>query len=89
MFGWKKLAALEAELYMADKEIKRLELRERELADIIRRQDQLIYTMSQQANWGAMLPTFSKLLEDTRRRMKAESDRMTTILIPEMLKAYK
>jgi hypothetical protein len=89
MFGWKKTAALEAELYTADKEIKRLEFRERELADVIRRQDQLIFQMSQQTSWDSMRPFFQKLNAETQRRMIDESHRMQTILIPEMIKAYK
>lgn len=87
MFGWKKTALLEAELYAADLEIKRLELRERELVDIIRRHDQLIYQMGQQSSWETMRPFFQALQKQTAQRQREESNRMTQVLIPEMMKA--
>jgi len=58
------------------------------LVALLRQQDQLIFRMSQCNSWNGMQPIFRELLEGTMRRMQDESDRIRTLMIPEIRKAY-
>lgn len=69
--------------------IRRLEDSELKLMVQIREMDQLIFRMSQCTSWEQMRPIFNELQGPTNQRMIAESDRIKTLLIPEMQKAYR
>lgn len=58
------------------------------LVALLRNQDQLIFKMSQCGSWEEMRPIFQTLLADTMRRMQDESDRIRTLMIPEIRKSY-
>lgn len=69
--------------------IAKLEASELYLMGQIREMDQLIFRMSQASSWDQMRPIFHDLKYRTDHRMKLESDRIATVLIPEMKKAYR
>ena len=69
--------------------IKLLEASELKLMGQIRDMDQLIWDMSQQTSWDQQRPIFQTLLAATNRRKSLESDRIQTLLIPEMQKTYR
>lgn len=92
----KRIANLEEAL--ADKECildislkgwKETEARELAMQVKIREMDQLIFSMSQCSSWSEMQPIFAKLKTFTDQRMIDESNRIKTLLIPEMQKAYR
>lgn len=58
------------------------------LVALLRNQDQLIFRMSQCGSWEQMRPIFQTLLVGTMERMREESDRIRTLMIPEIRKAY-
>ena len=58
------------------------------LVALLRQQDQLIFRMSQCGSWSEMRPHFQVLLAGTMARMQDESDRIRTLMIPEIRKAY-
>lgn len=58
------------------------------LVALLRNQDQLIFQMSQCGSWPEMRPHFQVLLAGTMARMQDESDRIQTLMIPEIRKAY-
>jgi nucleoside-specific outer membrane channel protein Tsx len=66
-----------------------LEASELKLMGQIREMDQLIFQMGQQTDWANQHGYFLQLQAQTERRMKLESDRIATLLIPEMQKAYR
>ncbi len=70
-------------------EINKLEASELRLMNQIREMDQLIFNMSQHTSWTEQRPYFNELLRGTNERMRLESDRIKTALIPEMQKAYR
>ena len=88
LFG-KKAKARENVIKAQAKAIAKLEASELRLMGQIREMDQLIFNMSQGTTWAEQRPYFNKLLEGTNERMRLESDRIKTILIPEMQKAYR
>jgi hypothetical protein len=73
----------------AEQKIAALEASELRLMGQIREMDQLIFEMSHKMSWDEQRPIFQRLLAQTNRRMKAESDRIANLLIPEMQKAYR
>lgn len=96
MFGKKQIAKLQQEInnHIAiiknqTNDINRLEASELQLMVQIRETDQLIFQMSQCTDWNQMRPLFLKLKAPVDRRMNLESDRIKTLLIPEMQKAYR
>lgn len=104
LFNRKRVARLEAalahekELYSrallehrstTERRIAALEASELKLMGTIREMDQAIYRMSQCPDWERMRPIFAELNDLTQRRMIAESDRIKSVLIPEMQKAYR
>lgn len=60
----------------------------RELADIIRESDQLIWQMAQKTSWPEQRPFFNRLQEGQESRMKAESNRINDIMQEELIKVY-
>lgn len=64
------------------------ESRIRELADIIRENDQLIYNMAQKTDWPSQRPFFNQLQSGQESRMKAESNRINDIMQEELIKVY-
>lgn len=91
MFGRNtaKIKALENVIKAQSTTIKKLEDSEFSLMAEIREMDQLIFQMGQQTSWGAMLPYYRQLQSAAETRQRAESDRIATVLIPEMKKAYR
>ncbi len=103
LFGKKRIAQLEESL--ADKErlfaiqqtgwresnekVAKLEASELRLMGQIREMDQLIFNMAQCTSWEQMRPIFRELQAPAAKRMRLESDRIKTLLIPEMQKAYR
>lgn len=64
------------------------ESRIRELADIIRENDQLIYNMAQKTSWPEQRPLFNQLQAGQESRMKAESNRIGAIMQKELIDVY-
>ncbi len=60
----------------------------KELADVIRSSDQLVFQMSQCTSWPQMQQYFKKLQEGQQARQRAESNRITEILRRELLQVY-
>ena len=60
----------------------------KELADIIRAHDQLIYSMTKCSDWPTMRPYFTELQRGQCSRQRAESDRITNIIRRELLSDY-
>lgn len=60
----------------------------RELADIIRENDQLIHQMAMLNTWDAMRPLFNELQFGQESRMKAESNRINDIMRTELVEVY-
>lgn len=73
----------------SNEKIAKLEASELALMSKIRDMDQLIFSMSQCTSWEQMQPIFVKLKTFTDARMIDESNRIKTLLIPEMQKAYR
>jgi len=88
LFG-KKAKARENVIKAQAKAIAKLEASELRLMSQIREMDQLIFNMSQKTSWVEQRPYYNELLEGTNKRMRLESDRIKTLLIPEMQKAYR
>lgn len=96
LFGKKRIAQLEREINNLTamvknqtNDINRLEASELRLMGQIRDMDTLIFQMSQCSDWLSMRPYFNQLQEPMERRRKDESNRIQTLLIPEMQKAYR
>lgn len=53
-----------------------------------RQMDQLIFRMSQCNSWNGMQPLFAELLAGTMQRMREESDRIRTLMIPQIRETY-
>lgn len=85
----RKQRALENVIKAQAATIKKLEASELALMGQIREMDQLIFSMSQCTDWDQMRPLFQKLNAPVNARMRLESDRIKTLLIPEMQKAYR
>lgn len=58
------------------------------LVALLRGIDQDLYKLSQCANFAEMRPIISRLCEGTFSRMQAESDRIRTLMIPQIREAY-
>jgi len=58
------------------------------LVALLRQQDQLILRISQCANFAEMRPLIAQLCEGTFQRMQDESDRIRTLMIPQIREAY-
>ena len=58
------------------------------LVALLRQQDQQIFRMSQCSSWEQMRPIFQSLCEATFDRMRNESDRIRTLMIPQIREAY-
>jgi len=58
------------------------------LVAILRQQDQLIYRISQCANFAEMRPLIAQLCEGTFGRMQDESDRILTLMVGEIRRVY-
>lgn len=84
----RKTKALEAVITSQRKTIAKQQEAELVLMAKLREMDQLVHQMSQCSSWLGMQPLFADLNNLTTRRMRAESDRIATVLIPEMKKAY-
>lgn len=98
MFGRKqaeinRLKAIIAEqdelIKKLNQDVVKVEESELRLMGQIREMDQLIFQMSQRTSWTEQRPFFNDLLSGTNKRMRQESDRIATVLIPEMQKAYR
>lgn len=77
--GWKESEA----------KITALEASELKLIGQIRDMDQAIFQMAQCSSFEQMRPHFIELQQAANTRMRLESDRIKTVLIPEMKKAYR
>lgn len=83
-------AALREALRIEREEIAHLDQIHRELADIIRENDQAIYNISQCApDWNRMRPIFNQMQVGQESRMRNESNRITNILKTELLEVYR
>lgn len=90
-FGWKakaKVEALDRACNILQDELDARNATIRELADIIRENDQLIYNMAQKTDWPSQRPFFNKLQSGQESRMKAESNRINDIMQKELIKVY-
>lgn len=88
LFG-KKRQILEKAIETQRGQLAQGSIREMDLQRKIRDMDQLIFSMSQCTSWEEMRPIFAKLKTFTDARMIDESNRIKTLLIPEMQKAYR
>jgi uncharacterized coiled-coil protein SlyX len=98
----KRIAELEAELARQDGTIQHaaMELKAQlvenhnlknqveYLVRTIRNMDEQIYKMSQCDSWNAMRPHFNDLSEGMISRKRAESDRISDLLRPELQRVY-
>lgn len=90
IFGHKaKIKGQAAIIAGHEAKIAALESSELNLMVQIRDMDQLIFRMSQCTSWDQMRPIFNQLQAPVEKRMSDESDRIKTLLIPEMQKAYR
>lgn len=64
------------------------EFRMRELADIIRENDLLIWNMSQRTSWPEQRPFFNDLQTGMEARKTAESNRINDIMRKELIGVY-
>jgi len=91
LFGRKaraELHALRVSLDLTRIDLDKAESRIRELADIIRENDQLIYQMAQKTSWDQQRPLFNQLQAGQESRMCAESNRINSILQKELIEVY-
>ena len=88
LFG-KKERALENVIRAQAVHITQQNMRELTLQDRIRNMDQYIFAMAQCSSWNDMQPIFAKLKTFTDQRMIDESNRIKSVLIPEMQKVYR
>jgi len=58
------------------------------LVALLRQIDQLLYKVSQSPTWEQMRPHITALCEGMYDRMRAESDRIRTMMIPQIREAY-
>jgi len=58
------------------------------LLALLRQIDQLLYKVSQSPDWETMRPYVRELCEGMYDRMRAESDRIRTLMIPQIREAY-
>jgi len=58
------------------------------LVALLRQIDQLLYKVSQSPDWETMRPHIRELCEGMYDRMQAESDRIRTMMIPQIREAY-
>jgi len=58
------------------------------LVALLRQIDQLLYKVSQSPDWETMRPHIRELCEGMYGRMQAESDRIRTLMIPQIREAY-
>jgi hypothetical protein len=77
-----RIDSLNRDLIYADDRI-------RELADIIRENDQLIWNMAQRTSWAEQRPFFNDLQVGMERRKSDESSRIGEILRHELLEVYR
>lgn len=84
-----ELAAVQSALEFTRNDLDAANARIRELADIIRENDQLIYQMSQKTSWDQQRPLFNQLQVGQESRMKAESNRINSILRKELIEVYR
>jgi hypothetical protein len=96
LFNRKRIVQLEDKIMLLENvisarraDINRLEASELRLMGEIRDMDQLIFQMGQMDSWARQRPIFNKLQAKTEHRMRDESNRIKTLLIPEMQKAYR
>ena len=58
------------------------------LVALLRQIDQLLYKVSQSPDWETMRPHITALCEGMYDRMRDESDRIRTLMIPQIREAY-
>jgi hypothetical protein len=58
------------------------------LVALLRQIDQLLYKVSQSPDWETMRPHIRELCEGMYDRMRDESDRIRTMMIPQIREAY-
>jgi len=58
------------------------------LLALLRQIDQLLYKVSQSPDWETMRPHIRELCEGMYDRMRDESDRIRTLMIPQIREAY-
>src|SRR5882762_4228884 len=58
------------------------------LVALLRQIDQLLYKVSQSPDWETMRPHITALCEGMYDRMRAESDRIRMVMIPQIREAY-
>ncbi len=58
------------------------------LLALLRQIDQLLYKVSQSPDWETMRPHIRELCEGMYDRMRAESDRIRMVMIPQIREAY-
>ena len=84
---WKKrkpnaeIAALQRELLAKENQITYL-------VQTIRQMDDKIFSMGQCTSWESMRPRFAQLHDEMTARKVAESNRISSLLIPELNKTY-
>ncbi len=58
------------------------------LVALLRQQDQLLYKVSQCTTWEQMRPYIRELCDGMYERMRDESDRIRSLMIPQIREAY-
>jgi len=95
MFGKKRIAELEKANANLNRRLEEWENGERSarnqveyLVRTIRDMDEQIFKMSQCTTWSEMRPNFANLSEGMMVRKRTESNRISDILRPELIKTY-
>lgn len=60
----------------------------KQMADVIRNMDTLVFQMSQKTSWAEQQPYFAQLQAGMEKRRRQESDRINSILQTELLSVY-
>lgn len=84
LFGHKERQIIQRQL----REIEKLKTERSELARQLREVDHQIFVMANKPNWEAMRPHFTEIAEGAMVRKRAESDRIASIMIPELERTY-